>query len=496
MAAQPSAVALLELGKLLDKPSEPAKRAAAEQQAVDALYNDDTRALRDALRYDNNGRNIEPMDLRILALLAYRQLCTSRVVNAVGDVACAVAGDSPAEILEARQAIGNLLFRRQLHLADNCGNVQLNHNLLAHLGGHRSDAPVATTQQALDRAWAQAEERTKSKKEKPGRIPTARELAVRIGTEVVGLDQQVRTVACRTVLHMHRAGLIRESRDPGSPNECLLLVGPSGCGKTFLLETAGRLCGLPFASFSATDATCTGYVGQDISDVLRNLLVAAGGDTQKARTGVAFIDEIDKRRTSDWEFGSRDVAGTSVQQELLRMIEGAEVQVGGKRSYDEPAVKLNTRGTFFAMAGAFVGLDKLLAEHCGSALGFGAEPTTARQRQYLHDALVAFGILVEVVNRLTGILVLPEPTLAQLHDIATRCTIPSFNRLLSAVGASIEVSTPAVAAMAEHALATKTYARGLKSLVSRLVEDLVFNETKGTVKLAAADVRVAIDAAG
>ena len=185
MSASPAAIPVLELGKLIDKLSDQVKLAAAEQQALDALYSENSRVVRDALLYDNNGRNIDSLTLRILALVAYRQLCANRLVMTVGDIAGAIAGDSVQGILEARRVISNLLFRRCLHLTDNCYNVQLHHNLLAFLGGHQPDAPIPS-QYALDRAWARAEQRAKPKNAKSGQIPTARELAARIATEVVG----------------------------------------------------------------------------------------------------------------------------------------------------------------------------------------------------------------------------------------------------------------------------------------------------------------------
>ena len=356
MSASPAAIPVLELGKLIDKLSDQAKLAAAEQLALDALYSENSRVIRDALQYDNNGRNIESLPLRILALIAYQQLCSNRLVMGVSDVACTIAGDNVQSILEARQAIGNLLFHRQLHIADNCGNVRLSENLLPFFGGGKPDAPVIPTQQALDRAWARAEEKSKAKKAKPGQIPTARELAARIATEVVGLEAQVRLMACRVVMHMQRAAMIKAGNDPGSGagNETLVCLGPSGAGKTFLATCAGKASRLPSCVVCATDMTASGYVGLDVDEVLKGLVTSAGGDVNVARFGIGTVDEIDKVRSSGWEHGSKDVNGASVQAGLLRLVEGAQCVCGGRRSTDDYAVRFNTVGTMFVLCGAFV----------------------------------------------------------------------------------------------------------------------------------------------
>lgn len=211
-----------------------------------------------------------------------------------------------------------------------------------------------------------------------------------------------------------------------------------------------------------------------------------------------FFDEFDKKRTSGYEHGSRDIAGASVQQGLLKLVEGCDFQVGGRKGTgDWGATMINTRGMFFCFAGAFVGLEQILTKHSrpSGGLGFGAGSEAAK-RQYILDGLVEFGLIPELTNRLTGVLVFPTPTVEQLVQIAERGVIPAYQKLLATCGTHIQISAEAIQHMAGCALETKTFARGIKTIVARLIEDAVYEERKGLVELGAAEVARAIEAAG
>ena len=369
--------------------------------------------------------------------------------------------------------------------------------MLTLMTGGGNAMPVTINACDLYRQWRKfdADAAKRKSKESVVTLPSARELAARIAQHVIGLDAEVRTFACRLALHQRRAAMLRAGADPGTPNEVLLFVGPSGCGKTFLAETAGRVCGLPFGVSNSTDLTADGYQGLSIDDAVRTVIAAANNDLEQARYSILVFDEWDKRRASGSEYGSRDVAGSAVQQAVLRLIEGTEFQVGGRRGGFEMPYTINTRGMFFTFAGAFVGLDELMAKRTAHGIGFGGEATRS-DRLYVHDALVDFGLIPEFVNRLTGILSFPPPTVEQLIQITERAVVPSYRRLLAASGADLQVEPEAVRRIAASALATGTFARGLKSVVARLVEDAVFEERKGVISLGADEVDRAIEAAG
>jgi ATP-dependent Clp protease ATP-binding subunit ClpX len=241
--------------------------------------------------------------------------------------------------------------------------------------------------------------------------------------------------------------------------------------------------------------TCESYVGLSADDAIRAVFTAAGNDPERARFGMCFVDEWDKKRSCG--DGGRDVAGAAVQQAFLKLVEGTENhQLGGRRgSFDGPACPISTKGMFFTFAGAFVGLDELLGRCGAHGIGFGDRATQV-ERRYLQDALVSYGLLPEYCNRLTAVLMFGAPSIKQLETIAIRAVIPGYARLLAAGGADLKVEESAARRMAEAALATGTYARGIKSVVARLVEDAVYGERKGMVRFSAADVDAAIEAAG
>jgi ATP-dependent Clp protease ATP-binding subunit ClpX len=503
MPTPPTAVAILQFGKLIhdeDRRHVTDRNAAAirqsEEQLIDCLQHDRSPALKRIFGF-NVGSPVDPLVLGVVAYVAYANLCTTRLGIAVSEVVKAVAGEEPAMVLEARQAVSKLLIGRQLALGS--GNaLELGRPILDFMAGGKHRPPLVFTEWSLQAAQYRAEV-AKNRKEKVSieKLPSAKELAARIAADVVGLDVQVKTLSCRLALHMRRAVMIREGRDPGSPNEALLFIGPSGCGKTWVAETAGRICNLPFAAVDSTSLTAEGYIGLGCDDALKQVVISAKNDLDLVRSSMLFFDEFDKRRSTDWGHGGRDVAGASVQQAMLRMLEGTEYQVGGRKGgYDWAPTVVNTKGMFFTLAGAFVGLEEMLGRHGAHGIGFGGRRDCSASQARTYDALQEFGLIPELLNRLSAVIFFPEPSLEQLIEIATRSVIPSTNRLLEAFGAGIEVSGDGLRLMAGCALESRTYARGVKSVVTAMVEDLVFEGRKGTVQLGVEDVRRAVEMAG
>jgi ATP-dependent Clp protease ATP-binding subunit ClpX len=503
MPASRTAVELLNFGRLVwqssqRSPSQPedAQIKAEEDRLIGLLHAENSTTLRQILNYSNNGKSIEPVALRAFCVFAYMALCTSRLGITVAEVACWLGGDDAARVLEARRTVSNLLLRRQLVLRDEHSDcVCLGKPALAYFAGGSEAPPLMPTESDLRRAWYRTD-RAKARREAKAEVPlSARQLSQRIGERVVGLEREIRVLSCRLAIHLRRAALIKDNKDPGIGNECLLFIGPSGAGKTFLAENAGKVSGLPFASISSGDITAQGYVGLDVSDSLQPLITATNGDPAKARFGALFLDEWDKKAAAQTNW--RDIGGTSVQQEMLRLMEGTQVQIGGRRTaYEQRVFNFNTYGTMFIFGGAFVGLDQMIQKGDGPSIGFhdvrsGSSPSSA-----LYDGLERFGMLPEFLNRLTGIVVFPEPTLAQVTAIITRSIVPSFNRVLAAFDASIEVSEEGIRLAADAAVHSKTHARGAKAVMASLIEDLVFNQDQGTIRLGIAEVRRAIESAG
>ena len=478
---------------------EDSKIAKAEEELITALCNEPSTRLREILNYSNNGQNIDPIALRALCIVAHLSLCTARLGTTISEVACAIGGDDPAGVLEARAAISQLLVRRQLELRDERGDcIILARRVLDFFSGGPQAPPLAPTEPDLRRAWYRAEQAKARRQAKEETPLSAKQIALRIREQgVVGLEAQIRLISSRMVLHTRRAMMIRSGKNSGSAsNQVILIAGPSGSGKTFLTEAACRVCGLPFSIISSGDITSEGYVGMSVEDTLRPLLVAARGDVQKARSGVVFLDEFDSKAAVPVHW--KDITGVCVQKELLRVLEGAQIQIGGRRGgFDHMApLMFDTRGVMWVLGGAFVGLNALIEKGSARRMGFGSPSAGSVQQRFLTDCLIEYGLLPELCNRLTAILLFPEPGLEELRQIATQSVIPSFNEILGALGLAIEVSDDAVQLMAAVAKETRTFARGVKSIVSAMIDDAVFEELNGTVRFGRSEVQQAVEAAG
>ena len=496
----PAATAILQFGRTIhaeaQRPAaerDPQHVETAEARLIEQLATDDNPLLKPALMF-HVSKPLDPLVLRVLSLVAFIELGTNCCAT-VSDVANAVADHEPSKLLEARQTITRLLYAKRLSLQPDTV-LELGQPMLALLTGGGSAMPLAVTPRELQAHWQRAAAAAAKRQAQadPQSLPTARQLEALISQTVIGLQEQVRTVACRFALHLRRSALIRGGNDPGSPNECLLLIGPSGCGKTFLAECAGRVSGLPFGSVSATDMSAQAYIGLSVEDSIKPLITAAGGDAERARFGVALVDEIDKKAAAPTSW--RDVGGSCVQQEFLRLMEGTTFQVGGRRGgFDDIPVQFNSRGTLFLFAGAYSGIERLMDKR-SNGIGFGGEAAGRRRQAALYEALEQYGMLAEWLNRLTAVLVFPEPTVAQLVDIANRSVIPSFNRLLVTCLCGIEPEPSAIRLLAQVARDSRTYARGLKSVIAKVVEDAIYDEKVGTLRISPTEIRRAIAAAG
>ena len=508
LVAEPksTAVLLLEFGRLLYNEARrpqadrnPCRIQTLEEQLISQASTEKSAALKAALNF-NVSTPVDSLLLRICCVVAYLQLCSDNLVVTVSNVVKIVAEDEPGAVLAARKMISQLLITHRLWIrTETNGCIELGRAMHEFLSGGASEPPLSLTEAELrsrrTKAEALAAKRRNGVAPDLSALPSAKKLAEDIHQSVIGSDEQVRIIASRLALHLRRAALIRASQDPGCGNECLLFIGPSGCGKTYLAEVAGKISGLPFSSMSAGDLTSEGYVGLSCSDCLRPLLTATGGDVQKARFGVAFVDEWDKKASVPTHW--RDVGGTVVQQEMLRLMEGTEVQVGGRRSGDfSGSVVFDTRGTCLIYAGAFVGL-KLDKKEVKGGIGFGAQAADERRRKAsLYGALESYGMIPEFLNRLTAIMVFPEPTLDQLLMIAVRSVLPAYNRLLATYKAEVVIAPPALDLLVATALSTSTYARGLKSVVAKLTEEIAYEGKPGAVVADLMLVRRAIEAVG
>ena len=458
--------------------------------------------------------------VRVFALVAWGDFIAAREHTTPDGYAAILASldaraSGPIEAkLAGRLAIAELLEKRILVLDEQF--LHLNVALQRWLAKHELCRPIIS-EDRLRNYFVNKRSREDSEKRKAAlasspraSINTPRDLYDQLIRHVVGQEDACKALATRGWLHMKRAELLRKGQNVGT-NECMFFISQqSGVGKTFLAENYGRICSLPFTSFSSTDATSVGYVGLDIvEDALKSLLRIAGdpkesGTLQRAQHGgIIFYDEFTKKRTQGEArdtAGGRDVSGGAVQQEVLRLMEGCKVQIGNRRGGDrDGAMEVNTTGMMFIFGGYVEGFDKVISKLNRKSQGIGFGDGEGQQSKlkdaYLYDALVDYGFIPEFVNRLSKIVMFRKLFPADLVQIAAGPTgvIESYNSLLKPQGLTVGIADDGILSMAELCVETGLMARGLRLIVNSLVEDAVFNQAKGEIMFSKVEVRRAME---
>jgi ATP-dependent Clp protease ATP-binding subunit ClpX len=269
----------------------------------------------------------------------------------------------------------------------------------------------------------------------------------------------------------------------------IILIGPTGSGKTLVAQTLARLLKVPFTIADATTLTEAGYVGEDVENILVSLLQAADYDIEKAQRGIIYIDEIDKiARKSDSASLTRDVSGEGVQQALLKIIEGTMASVppkGGRKHPQQDLVRIDTTNILFIVGGAFVGLDGVIKRRTGTqAMGFGAQVVSQKERSIGEilasiqpEDLLKFGLIPELVGRLPVIATmeeLVEEDLIRILKEPKNALSKQFQKLFSYEGITLRFTEGAFKAIAQKALARKSGARGLRSVLEECMLDVMY----------------------
>jgi ATP-dependent Clp protease ATP-binding subunit ClpX len=269
----------------------------------------------------------------------------------------------------------------------------------------------------------------------------------------------------------------------------ILLVGPSGSGKTLLAKTLARVLRVPFAISAATTLTEAGYVGEDVENILVQLLQTADYDLEAASKGIIYIDEIDKiSRKGDGTSITRDVSGEGVQQALLKIIEGTEANIppkGGRKHPQQEFIRMNTANILFIVGGAFVGLDKIVESRVsGGSMGFGAKVRASRDipmaelLEKIHPQdLVKFGLIPEFVGRIpiiTHVDELDEPDLIRILTEPKNALVRQYQKLFELDHVKLRFTPNALKAIATQAIERKTGARGLRNVMEKIMLDIMF----------------------
>ena len=371
-----------------------------------------------------------------------------------------------------------------------CGRTQDDvKKLIAGPGVYICDECINVAQTILDDELEEEEEAPAFEMKE---LPTPHEIKKNLDDYVIGQEAAKKTLSVAVYNHYKRlqSNSNKDKDDVELQKSNIVMVGPTGSGKTLLAQTLAKFLDVPFAIADATSLTEAGYVGEDVENCLLKLIQAADFDIAKAERGIIYIDEIDKiARKSENPSITRDVSGEGVQQALLKILEGTEANVppqGGRKHPHQEMLQIDTTNILFICGGAFDGIDKTIrSRRTEKNMGFGAdihkkneEAVEELLKEIIPTDLQKFGLIPELIGRLPVLVTLnPLDEEAMIHILTEpkNALVKQYQKMLGMDDVKLTFTDDALKAIAEEALRRKTGARGLRSIIERIMLDVMFD---------------------